>query len=117
MSTDGFFWAGMAGGRQNQIDKLNRSIDKWEAHTQKLERIINDLRAENRALRKSRLVWLDNATRREGEGKLIAQSFREVYGTSATEYLGGPDEADKKIEKARIESRKNGIGKNFDWNL
>lgn len=117
MSADGFFWAGMAGGRQDQIDRLNRNIDEWEAHVDKLNRIIYDLRAENAELRESRLVWLDNACQGHGEAKLIARSFRKVHGTSATEYLGGPDRADQLIEKAKEEEYRNGMGKKFDWDL
>lgn len=115
MSADGFFWAGMAGGRQDQIDRLHRDIDTWEAHVEKLNRIIADLQDENAELRESRLLWLDTACQGYGEARLIARSFRKVHGTSATEYLGGPDEADRLIAKAKEEEYRSGVGTNFDW--
>ncbi|WP_440998138.1 hypothetical protein [Arhodomonas sp. SL1] len=49
MSADSMFWAGMAGGRFQKIQRLNDTIDEWTEHAARLERARDEAQAAARA--------------------------------------------------------------------
>lgn len=65
MSADSMFWAGMAGGRFQQIQRLNAAvedaddaIEEWKQHTAELEQTIAALRRNNEKLKHIENYWI-----------------------------------------------------------
>lgn len=81
MSSDGFFYAGLAGGRQNRIDKLNANLDEWQAYAAQLEDLVEQLR-------QSRLFWFNTAVNEGASAQVLGDVFKEVTGHRARDYFG-----------------------------
>ena len=109
MSNDGFFWAGMAGKRQEQIQQLNRSIDKWEAHVANLEHTIEELR-------RSRLFWFNTAVKEGATAQVVADIFKEHNGNSINDTFGEKN-VSRRIEDQKGTERKHTFLKYWDPTL
>ena len=109
MSNDGFFWAGMAGKRQEQIQQLNRSIDKWEAHVANLEHTIEELR-------RSRLFWFNTAVKEGAAAQVFADGFKEYTGKGFKAVFGN-EETKRRVEDQKSVERNKTFLKYWDQTL
>lgn len=98
MSSDGFFWAGMAGGRQNRIDKLNANLDEWQAYAAQLEDLVEQLRH-------ARLFWFNTAVNEGGQTRTLLQGFEEITGKSMRQHVGDAN-MDSRLKQHTEEQRK-----------
>ena len=110
MSSNGeFFFAGLAGKRQEQIQQLNGNINEWQAHCARLER-------ENDELRRSRLFWFNSAVNEGAAAQVYADGFKEYTGRRFQEVYG-QEETTRRVNQQKETERKHTFLKYWDPTL
>lgn len=88
MSADTFFYAGLAGARQNTIDDLDDTIDQWRAYCDQLKAQNQQLMQE---LAKANYIaedWMDAAVTQGAQKVVVSNLLKKRTGQGAFDYYG-----------------------------
>ena len=96
---DSFFYAGLAGGRQNRIDRLEENLDEFEDHIIQQNRQIAHLQ---RVLGQ----WQEEAATADAHAGVALKAFKEFTGKSVREHLGDA-ETNRRLAKEKSDSLRN----------
>ncbi|MCG5535917.1 hypothetical protein [Ectothiorhodospira mobilis] len=91
MAGDTLFYAGLAGARQDRIDRLKR-------YNRELQGYVDSLDAQVQQLNQALQSWQEEAVEANAAAGVTLKTFREATGKTVREYLGD-EETDRRMKQ------------------